>query len=245
MLAVVGVRTDAPGSSGRGSELIDKFTALPGMEFKCAIDVDRRYLAPAAAIAAKKPGKAPTTVTDFRRVLEDKEVGALLITTPDHWHEPRATLAAKAGKRGYVEKPCSHNPREGEILVAAATHDKRLVQMGRQRRSMVNTHQMVQERHEALIEKVFLAPCFYCLRHPSIGFGKKIAPPRHPAGFLPLDDTLKQPAVRPRARENRTTPSKTREGAPGNGGPTVGVRLPANAASERRVVAHCRPTGKR
>ena len=177
VLAVAGVRTGQPGSSGRGIELIDKFTALPGVEFKYVIDVDRRYLAPAAAITEKKQGKAPKMETDFRRVLEDKEVDALLVTTPDHWHAPMATLAAKAGKHVYVEKPCSHNPREGEILVEVAQKYKRLVQMGSQRRSMVNTQQMVQDMRGGLIGNVFLAQCFYSRRRPSIGFGKKVTPP--------------------------------------------------------------------
>ena len=61
---------------------------------------------------------------------------ALLVTTPDHWHAPMAILAAKAGKHVYVEKPCSHNPREGEILVEVARKHERLVQMGSQRRSI-------------------------------------------------------------------------------------------------------------
>jgi len=197
VLAVAGVRTGNPGSSGRGIELIDKFTALPGVEFKYVIDVDRRYLAPAAAIAEKKQGKAPKMETDFRRVLEDKDVDALLVTTPDHWHAPMATLAAKAGKHVYVEKPCSHNPREGEILVEVAAKNKRLVQMGSQRRSMVNVQQMVQEMHEGLIGKVFLAQCFYSRRRPSIGFGKKIAPPAE------LDwDLWQGPAPRTAYRDN-------------------------------------------
>ena len=105
VLAVAGVRTGAPGSSGRGIELINKFSALPGVEFKYVIDVDCRYLSPAADITEKKQGKAPQQETDFRRVLEDKDVDGLLITTPDHWHAPMAILAAKAGKHVYVEKP--------------------------------------------------------------------------------------------------------------------------------------------
>ena len=177
VLAVAGVRTGAPGSSGRGIELIGKFTALPGVEFKYVIDPDRRYLAPAAAIAEKAQGRAPKLETDFRRVLEDKEVDALLVTTPDHWHAPMAILAAKAGKHVYVEKPCSHNPREGEILVEVARTSGRLVQMGAQRRSIANVNQMVREIHEGVIGKLFLAQCFYSRRRPPIGFGKVIAPP--------------------------------------------------------------------
>jgi len=197
VLAVAGVRTGAPGGSGRGIELIDKFAALPGVEFKYVIDVDRRSLAPAAAVAEKAQGKAPKMETDFRRVLEDRDVDALIVTTPDHWHAPMAILAAKAGKHVYVEKPCSHNPREGEILVEVASKYQRLVQMGSQRRSMANVQQMVQEIHEGVIGRLFLAQCFYSRRRPPIGFGKVIAPPAE------LDwDLWQGPAPRAAYRDN-------------------------------------------
>lgn len=197
VLAVAGVRTGEPGSSGRGIELIDKFSALPGVEFKYVIDVDRRYLAPAAAFAEKKQGKKPQTETDFRRALEDKDVDALLVTTPDHWHAPMAILAAKAGKHVYVEKPCSHNPREGEILVEVARKHRRLVQMGNQRRSLGNVQQMVADLQGGLLGKVFLAQCFYSRRRPPIGFGKKVSPPAE------LDwDLWQGPAPRTAYRDN-------------------------------------------
>jgi predicted dehydrogenase len=197
VLAVAGVRTGSPGGSGRGPELINKFGALPGVEIKYVIDVDRRSLAAAAAIAEKVQGKAPKAETDFRRALEDKDVDGLLIATPDHWHAPMAILAAKAGKHVYVEKPCSHNPREGEILVEVARKYKRLVQMGNQRRSIGNVQQMVQEIREGVIGKMFLAQCFYSRRRPPIGFGKKIAPPAE------LDwDLWQGPAPRTAYRDN-------------------------------------------
>lgn len=197
VLAVAGVRTGSPGRNGRGIDLIGKFAALPGVEFKYVIDPDSRHLAPAAALAEEKQGKAPKMETDFRRALEDKEVDALLIATPDHWHAPMATLAAKAGKHVYVEKPCSHNPREGEILVEVARKHKRLVQMGSQRRSMTNVQQMVRKMREGVIGNVFLAQCFYARRREPIGFGKK-APP--PAG---LDwDLWQGPAPRTDYRDN-------------------------------------------
>jgi len=197
VLAVAGVRSGAPGSSGRGLELIDKFTKLPGVEFKYVIDVNKNYLAPAAAITEKKQGHAPKMETDFRRVLEDKEVDALLITTPDHWHAPMAILAAKAGKHVYVEKPCSHNPHEGELLVEVAAKYKRLVQMGSQRRSIVNVQQMVQNIHSGVIGNLFFAQCFYSRRRPPIGFGKAVPPPTE------LDwDLWQGPAPRTAYRDN-------------------------------------------
>lgn len=165
------------GIKGRGLELISKFAAVPGVEIKYVIDVDKRYLPKAVDHATKAQGKAPQTETDFRKVLEDKDVDALLIATPDHWHAPMATLGVKAGKHVYVEKPCSHNPREGEILVEAAAKYGKLVQMGSQRRSIANVQQMVKDIQEGVIGKVFFARCFYSRRRQPIGFGKEIAPP--------------------------------------------------------------------
>lgn len=170
VLAVAGVH-------GRGLDLIGKFTAQPGVEIKYVVDVDQRWLPKAVATVGQRQKSAVKTETDFRRVLEDKDVDALVVATPDHWHAPMATLAVKAGKHVYVEKPCSHNPREGEILVEAAAKYQRLVQMGSQRRSVAGVQQMVQEMREGVIGNVFLAQCFYARRRDPIGFGKKVAPP--------------------------------------------------------------------
>ncbi|MDD5141753.1 MAG: Gfo/Idh/MocA family oxidoreductase [Verrucomicrobiales bacterium] len=197
VLAVAGVRSGAPGGSGRGLELINKFAALPGVEFKYVVDVNKSYLAPAAAITEKKQGKAPLQETDFRRVLEDKEVDALIVATPDHWHAPMAILGAKAGKHIYVEKPCCHNPHEGEILVEVAQKYKRLVQMGSQRRSIANVRQMVSDIQAGVIGNLFLAQCFYSRRRPNIGFGKAGTPPAE------LDwDLWQGPAPRTAYRDN-------------------------------------------
>jgi predicted dehydrogenase len=197
VLAVAGVRYGKPGVSGRGIELIQKFGALPGVELRYVIDPDRRHLAPAAEVAAKVQGSTPRMVTDFRRALEDKEVDGLIVTTPDHWHAPMSILAAKAGKHVYVEKPCSHNPREGEILVEVARKHRRLVQMGNQRRSILNVQQMIQEIREGIIGNLFLAKCFYSRRRPPIGFGKATTPPPE------LDwDLWQGPAPRTAYRDN-------------------------------------------
>jgi predicted dehydrogenase len=190
VLAVAGV-------AGRGKDLIRQFTSLPGVEFKYVIDVDRRVLGAAAENAGKRQGTAPKQETDFRRVLEDRDVDALLIATPDHWHAPMGILAAKAGKHVYVEKPCSHSPREGELLVDAAKKHQRLIQMGSQRRSMDTVQQLVQEVREGVIGKLFLAQCFYSRRRAPIGFGKAITPPSE------LDwDLWQGPAPRTPYRDN-------------------------------------------
>lgn len=185
------------GIHSRGLELISKFSQVPGVELRYVIDVDSRYLPKAVDSGTKAFGKAPEAAADFRKVLEDKDVDALIIATPDHWHAPMATLAAKAGKHVYVEKPCSHNPREGEILVEAAQKTGKLVQMGSQRRSIANVQQMSREIREGIIGNVYLAQCFYSRRREPIGFGKPGAPPSG------LDwDLWQGPAPRTAYRDN-------------------------------------------
>jgi predicted dehydrogenase len=86
--------------------------------------------------AAKSAGVASTdAVNDLRRVLDRKDIDAVVIATPDHWHAPAAILAGQAGKHVYVEKPCSHNFRESQLLVEAARKHNVVVQHGTQQRS--------------------------------------------------------------------------------------------------------------
>ncbi len=92
-----------------------------------------------ATAAERELGYTPKTEKDFRKVLADKEVDAISIATPDHWHTPMAILGLAAGKHVYVEKPCSHNPGEGALLVAARQKYGKLVQMGTQQRSSPHT----------------------------------------------------------------------------------------------------------
>ena len=89
----------------------------------------------AAAVAKRQKGKTPKAVQDFRKVLDDKGVDAVVIATPDHWHAPATIWACQAGKDVYVEKPPTHNCWEGRKMVEAARKYKRIVQVGTQNRS--------------------------------------------------------------------------------------------------------------
>jgi predicted dehydrogenase len=130
------------------------------------------------ADVAAKQAKAPEGVVDFRRILDDKSVDALAIATPDHWHAPAAILAMSAGKHVYVEKPCSHNAREGELLVEAARKHRKVVQHGTQRRSWPAMREAVQAIHEGAIGRPLEAKCHYLFSdRRSIGKGKAGAPP--------------------------------------------------------------------
>lgn len=103
----------------------------------------------------------PKMENDIRKVLADQRVDALINATPDHWHAPGTWMALKAGKHVYVEKPCSHNPREGELLVAYQEKYGKLVQMGNQQRSAPESIEIIGEIHRGIIGDPYKAVAFY------------------------------------------------------------------------------------
>jgi len=103
----------------------------------------------------------PELENDIRKVIEDKEVDILINATPDHWHTPGSIMALKAGKHVYVEKPCSHNMNENELLVAAAKKFDKRVQMGNQQRSSLHTIEIIDQIHKGVIGDVYKAVAFY------------------------------------------------------------------------------------
>ncbi|MCK5776089.1 MAG: Gfo/Idh/MocA family oxidoreductase [Bacteroidales bacterium] len=98
---------------------------------------------------------------DIRKVLEDKEVDAVFMATPDHWHTPGACMAMSAGKHVYLEKPCSHNPWENEIVVACQEKYDKVVQMGNQQRSSLETTEIINDIHNGVIGETYKAIAFY------------------------------------------------------------------------------------
>ena len=128
--------------------------------------------------AAAKLGIAPSrAIADLRRILDDKSVDAVIVATPDHWHAPASILACEAGKHVYVEKPCSHNIREGRLLVEAARRNRRLVQHGTQVRSTKMIADGVQLLHDGLIGPVLVAKAWNIQRRESIGHQQPSQPP--------------------------------------------------------------------
>ncbi len=165
------------GTNGRGGALIACLNNLAGVEVRCVCDVDDRAMAKGLQAAARTQRPLPKGVKDFRRVLEDRSLDAVAIATPDHWHAPMAIMALAAGKHVYVEKPCSHNPREGELLVQAVEKHKRVLQMGAQRRSFPNMRQAIQEIHDGIAGKAYFARGWYVNDRGPIGRGKPDAVP--------------------------------------------------------------------
>lgn len=167
----------AVGTNSRGFYLARMFAALPNVEVAYICDVDELVLAKTIAEIEKISGKKPKGFKDVRKLLEQKDLDAIFIATPDHWHAPAALMALQAGKNVYVEKPCSHNPAEGEILVAAQQKYGKLIQMGNQRRSFPNVVAAINELHSGVIGRVYYAKGWYAANRKSIGKGKPAAVP--------------------------------------------------------------------
>ena len=168
------------GMGTRGPQLAKGFLSQPNVEvaYVCDVDSQRAGKAVDSASKASPKAKAPKAVGDFRRILDDQDVDVLVVATCNHWHAPAAILGCQAGKHVYVEKPCSYNPREGELLVEAARKHKRMVQMGNQRRSWANIMEPLQQIREGAIGRAYLAQSWYFSNRGSIGKGKEAEPPK-------------------------------------------------------------------
>jgi len=161
------------GLNGRGyAHLAAILDNSPRAHRAFCCDVDSRILDKFAAKASSVLGYAPTAVGDFRRALDSKDVDAITIATPEHWHTPMAILGLKAGKNVYVEKPSSHNCREGELLIAAQKKYGHCVQVGDQQRSSEHTIKIIGDIHAGLIGRAYAARSWYSNTRKSMGKGK-------------------------------------------------------------------------
>jgi predicted dehydrogenase len=140
-------------------------------------DVDSVILDRFAGRAETAMGYAPAKDKDFRKLLTSKDVDAITIATPDHWHTPLAIDGLRAGKHVYVEKPCSHNPAEGALLVAAQKKYNKCVQMGTQRRSSQLYIDVAKKIQDGLIGRAYYAKGWYCNTRKSMGTGKVVPVP--------------------------------------------------------------------
>ena len=169
-IAMMGVR-------GRGRYLTDQFSRMSDVNIAYICDVDENVVEPAMKSAQNGQQKPPELVEDIRRVLDDSAVDAIVVATPIHWHAPATILACEAGKDVYVEKPVSHNVREGRLMIQAARAHDRIVQVGTQARSRRNTIQAVEAIHNGKIGKVHMAKVWNCQMRSNIGFRKDEAVP--------------------------------------------------------------------
>ena len=166
------------GVNGRGKALAAGMASQPNAEVGYICDVDERAAASAAKVVeSKQQGKAPKTVTDFRRILDDPSIDVLVCAAPNHWHAPATILGCAAGKHVYVEKPCSHTAHEGELAVEASRRHNRVVQVGTQRRTWPAIAKGIRAVHEGLIGETLYARCWYNNRRGPIGKGQRVAVP--------------------------------------------------------------------
>jgi len=185
------------GVNGRGSYLAQKFSGLPNVEVGYICEVEDKAIQKGLA-ALKDVNKKPEIIKDIRKLVEKKDFDALIIAAPDHWHAPAAILGAAHGKHVYVEKPCGHNPFEGELISQAYHQHGKLIQMGNQRRSFPTLIEAVASVREGIIGDVYFAKSWYTNNRASIGVGKKVPVPstldfdlwQGPAPRRPYQDNL-------------------------------------------------------
>ncbi len=160
------------GVNGRGAAIARGMLAASNAEIAYICDVDDRASGRVGEMVGKGQQIKPKVVADFRRILDDSAVDALVVAAPNHWHAPATILGCTAGKHVYVEKPCSHTAEEGELAVAAARKHDRVVQMGSQRRSWPAVIEAMEKIHAGEIGKTIYARTWYNNRRDSIGKGK-------------------------------------------------------------------------
>ncbi len=172
------IKVGIMGVRARGLALAKNYARLKNCEIISISDVEKNYMNKCIGVVDEIQGSKPEAIGDFRKALELKDMDAMVIATPDHWHAPATILACKAGKHVYVEKPCAHNPREGEMMVSAARKYNRKVQLGTQRPSWPNVQEALKSIHDGVIGRVYYAKGWYVNDRPSIGKGKWVSVPK-------------------------------------------------------------------
>ena len=189
-VAVIGIRS-------RAKALIMGISKYPNAKILYNCDVDQVILEEHNQWCETNLGYIPKSESDFRRILEDKDVDAIFIATPEHWHAPMAIAGLQAGKHVYVEKPCSHNPAENQMLIDAQKKYGLKVQMGNQQRSAITSIKAIEDIRNGMIGEVYKGEAYYSNNRESIGKGNSIDAP------VTLDwDLWQGPAPRQAYRDN-------------------------------------------
>jgi len=161
-VAVIGIRN-------RGMDHCRALSMIPCVKIATLCDIDQRLLPGAVAEVEKLTGYKPSTETEYRKVLEDPDIHAVCIATPNHWHALQTIWACQAGKDVYVEKPVSHTVREGRLMVEAARKYERIVQTGTQARSSTSTNGAVGFLKEGGLGDIYMAKGLCLKPRASIG----------------------------------------------------------------------------
>jgi predicted dehydrogenase len=151
------VRVACVGIGGRGRDHIGGYSKLDNVQIAAICDVDDSHIANGLKQMERLNKPKPETYKDIRKLIENKDIDAVSISTPNHWHTLIAIWACQAGKDVYVEKPCSHNIFEAKQIVAAARKYNRMVQQGSQIRSSKAVQEAVQKMRDGFLGDVYLA----------------------------------------------------------------------------------------
>ena len=165
------------GIHSRGQALLRAAAATKNTSKSFLCDVDSRVLNEVSAKTKELTGNTPKNYVDYRKLLEDKDLDVVAIATPEHWHAPMAIMGAQAGKHVYVEKPCSHNPAEGEMLIKVAEKTGMKMQMGNQQRSAPTSIQAIKEIREGIIGEPYYGKAWYSNKRGPIGMGQEVPVP--------------------------------------------------------------------
>jgi predicted dehydrogenase len=171
------IRVAVAGVNGRGKDHIGELARVDGVRITHLVDPDTRTFARAAALIEERGGSTPETLQDVRRVLENKDVDVLTIAAPNHWHALLTIWGCQAGKDVYVEKPCSHDVREGRVAVEVARKHDRIVQHGTQSRSDRRWAQVAEIARTGKLGKLKVARGLCYKPRESIGVKPDGAPP--------------------------------------------------------------------
>lgn len=185
------------GCGGRAHGLAKAIGTVKQGNIVAICDVDENRLNKFKEFCKNELGTTPKTEKDFRKLLEDKDIDAIVVATPEHWHAPMAIMGMQAGKHVYVEKPCSHNPYENELLIQVQKKYDKICQMGNQQRSSRTSALAVNDIKDGIIGDVYAAKAVYAASRGSIGVGKEAPVP------TTLDwDLWQGPAPRESYRDN-------------------------------------------
>ena len=157
------------GIGGRGRDHLQYYGKLPDAQVVAICDVNTAQTERGVQIVEKLQGTKPQVYQDLRKLFEDKNVDAVSIATPNHWHSLATIWACQAGKDVYCEKPASYNMFEGRQMVAAARKNKRIVQIGMQSRSLAHKHRAIELLRSGAIGKIYMARGICFKRRKSIG----------------------------------------------------------------------------
>ena len=167
------IRIAVAGVNSRGKAHVRGVAQCNNISIGYICDVDSRAAEIAAKMAEDATKERPKIQSDFRKLIEEKDIDLITIATPEHWHAPMTILAVKAGKHVYIEKPVAHNLREGEMLTELAKkYPKAIIQMGVQGRSGLRNIEGIKDMKDGLIGDVYLAKAWYANRRGTIGIGK-------------------------------------------------------------------------